>query len=134
MTLGAATRVDADLRETWESALAQLREVRGGPELIDQAVGSTPDPLGDLVASRSVLVERRGSDLVGFAVVRDHVIVALYVAPDWRGRGVARAMAAELFALDDPPRDALALPGDRATKSLYESLGLKARLLTMRAE
>jgi hypothetical protein len=28
--------------------------------------------------------------------------------------------------------DAYALPGDRAMKSLYESIGWKARLLTMR--
>jgi hypothetical protein len=34
----------------------------------------------------------------------------------------------------NPPVDGLALPGDRATKSLYESFGWKARLLTMRGE
>ena len=51
------------------------------------------------------------------------------------GAGVAReARQRPLSGLRVEPLDAFALPGDRATKSLFESLGWKARLLTMRGE
>jgi hypothetical protein len=43
-------------------------------------------------------------------------------------------MLNELRAMATPPLDAFALPGDRAMKSLYESIGWKARLITMRGE
>jgi len=71
---------------------------------------------------------------VAFAIVRDAVVEAVYVAPPARRRGVATQVLTTLLALSDPPLDAYALPGDRATKSLYESIGWKARLLTMRGE
>lgn len=134
MTLAVATEVTDDLRSAWTLALEGLSATRGGPELLADVLGEGPDPLVDLVARGEVRVERRGGELAGFAVVRGSTILGVFVAPAHRGRGVARAMAAALFAGAAPPRDALALPGDRATKSLYESLGLKARLLTMRAE
>jgi hypothetical protein len=134
VTLAAASEISDELRRLWEEALRALRATRGGPELAAQSLPSSPDPLRDLVDSGSIFLEERDGELVGLAVVRDQTIVGVYVVAAQRRRGLARAIAAELFALADPPRDALALPGDRATKSLYESLGLKARLLTMRAE
>ncbi len=59
-------------------------------------------------------------------------IEAIYVAHGFRRQKVATILVKTLLASDTPPVDAYALPGDRAMKSLYESLGWKARLLTMR--
>jgi GNAT superfamily N-acetyltransferase len=134
VTLDAATHVSDDLRRLWAEALDALGSTRGGPELLEEVLPRGSDPLGELVGERSLYVERREGAIVGFAIVRGATVIGLYVTPSARGTGVAREMALALFALREPPRDALALPGDRATKSLYESLGLKARLLTMRAE
>ncbi len=70
----------------------------------------------------------------GFALVRHGVIHALFVEHSKRRQGIARELVTILIAKDGLVVDALALPGDRATKSLYESIGWKARLLTMRGE
>ncbi|MFI5035259.1 MAG: GNAT family N-acetyltransferase [Acidimicrobiales bacterium] len=134
MTLAAATDVSEELRQLWDAALSALAATRGGPELLAEALPTSPDPLAAIVAEGGLFLERRDDVVIGFAVVRECTIVGVYVTPAARGGGVARAMATDLFAMAEPPRDALALPGDRAMKSLYESLGLKARLLTMRAE
>jgi len=134
VSLSAATEVTTELRQLWSDALDALASIRGGAELLAEVLPDSPDPLRDLVAGNCVMLERREDQLVGFAVVRHQTIVGVYVSPASRRAGVARDIAKSLFAMDAPPRDAFALPGDRATKSLYESLGLKARLLTMRAE
>jgi RimJ/RimL family protein N-acetyltransferase len=60
-----------------------------------------------------------------------------FVDDEMRHRGHGPALAAEalrwLDAHDEVRHiDALALPGDRAMKSLLEKAGFKARLLTMR--
>ncbi len=76
-----------------------------------------------------------GSEEVGvsLAVVEERVIKILFVTPERRGRGVGRATLGML--LDEASAvDAWALPGDRASKSLYESIGWRARLLTMRGD
>jgi RimJ/RimL family protein N-acetyltransferase len=62
---------------------------------------------------------------------------AVFVDDEMRHRGHGPALAAEalrwLDAHDEVRHiDALALPGDRAMKSLLEKAGFKARLLTMR--
>jgi GNAT superfamily N-acetyltransferase len=134
VTLATAPEVTGDLREAWDAALEAVRALRGGAELLAENLPDVADPLAHLVRIGAVHVERREGTLVGFAVVRAETILGIFVAPARRQHGVAREIARQLFALNDPPRDALALPGDRATKSLYESLGLKARLLTMRAD
>jgi GNAT superfamily N-acetyltransferase len=89
-----------------------------------------------LVASNGCLWSARatGPTLVGFVLCRNRVVETLYVDRHHRRRGIARNMLNELRAMATPPLDAFALPGDRATKSLYESIGWKARLLTMRGE
>jgi GNAT superfamily N-acetyltransferase len=87
-----------------------------------------------LVARGELWTFEDEGELRGFAIYRSSVVEALYVSPAYRRRGVARSMLKALLALEDPPKDAYALPGDRAMKSLYESFGWKARLLTMRGE
>lgn len=61
----------------------------------------------------------------------------LYVVPSGRRHGHGRRLAEAVLvwgARHGCVRvDAPALPGDRATKSLFESLGLRARLLVLSA-
>ncbi|HEY5009537.1 MAG TPA: hypothetical protein VIH73_00180 [Acidimicrobiales bacterium] len=72
--------------------------------------------------------------LLGFAIVRDDIVEGVFVEHDERRRRVATTLLTVLIAGERPPKDGFALPGDRGMKSLYESLGWKARLLTMRGE
>jgi GNAT superfamily N-acetyltransferase len=58
----------------------------------------------------------------------------VYVKVAARRRGVARQLISRALGDYRGPWDGWSLPGDRATKSLYESLGHKARLLTMSGE
>jgi ribosomal protein S18 acetylase RimI-like enzyme len=72
-------------------------------------------------------------DAVGEAVVG--VVDGCYVEPGARRAGLGRALldalVGSLAASGCRGVDVAALPGDRATKSLLESAGFKARLLTM---
>jgi hypothetical protein len=72
--------------------------------------------------------------LLGFALVRDEVVEGVFVEHRRRRQHVATTLLRALAAGERPPKDGYALPGDRGMKSLYESLGWKARLLTMRGE
>ena len=84
------------------------------------------------VAAGHVWVAQHGDEIIAGALVVDRCIRAIWVQLASRRRKVATTLLNALLTSDDPPRDAWALPGDRATKSLYESVGWKARLLTMR--
>ena len=112
----------------------RLRSHRGGPALINTITGGSDlgSVVDALLADGALWGAFSDDRLVAFAVVRSDVVEAIYVAPTSRRQGVATLMIKTLLALNDPPRDAYALPGDRAMKSLYESIGWKARLLTMR--
>ena len=72
--------------------------------------------------------------VLGFALVRDEVVEGVFVHHEQRRQRVATTLLRALVAGENAPKDGLALPGDRGMKSLYESLGWKARLLTMRGE
>jgi GNAT superfamily N-acetyltransferase len=85
------------------------------------------------VSSGGLFVAREHHTVVGFALRRDGVLEAVYVKKHSRRQGIARALINTVISSSSEPLDAYALPGDRATKSLYESFGWKARLLTMRA-
>ncbi len=87
MSLARAQDIDDELRALWERALSDLRDTRGGNELLAEVLPASVDPLGELVAAGQVYVERREDVTVGLAVVRDAVIVGVYVAPAWRGQG-----------------------------------------------
>ena len=116
-------------------AEGRLRTHRGGPELLAAIRRERTDEglVADLVAVDGLWLLEDDGVLVGFAICRDRVVEAVYVTSSRRRQGAARTLLGALLASEEPPLDALALPGDRATKSLYESLGWKARLLTMRA-
>ena len=97
---------------------------------------NTPlDDLLEVLLSQGALwTASEGELIMGFVVYRSQMVEAVYVDPLFRRQGVARTLVSSLRELTAPPLDAFALPGDRAMKSLYESFGWKARLLTMHAE
>ncbi len=129
MTLSRPRELDPDTARFVAEAQSELAAHRGGAALIED-LGSV-----EAVCGRSGLVLARQDGVpVAVAISEGGVLKALYVAPGRRRAGVARSLLMRLLASPDPPRDGWSLPGDRATKSLYESLGWKARLLTMRAE
>lgn len=119
----------------WARAVGDLGRARGGPALLaDLLADRSSDAAltGALEAGELWWAEEDGRALA-LAWRRGPVLVAVYVDPERRREGVARALVSAMLAEPDAPSDGYALPGDRATKSLYESLGWKARLLTMRA-
>ncbi len=131
-----ASAASDDLRELWEHALKRLKSHRGGPELYDTISRGIADDalLEHVVANGAVWTIGDESKLLGFALVRDEVVEGVFVDHDHRRHRVATTLLQTLVVGEDPPRDGFALPGDRGMKSLYESLGWKARLLTMRGE
>ncbi len=115
----------------WRESLSR----RGGEDLyrdLSRGLG-LEDLLDHLLESGGLwgYTDESGRRLA-YAVLRGGVIEVLVVRPGERRQGVGRLFVREL--LRHGARDALALPGDRATKSLYESVGWKARLLTMRGD
>jgi GNAT superfamily N-acetyltransferase len=128
--------VSDDLQHLWDHALKRLNAHRGGPELYNTIRRDVNDEelLTRLVADGTVWTISDDERLLGFAVVRDDVVEGVFVDHDERRRRVATTLLTVLIAGERPPKDGYALPGDRGMKSLYESLGWKARLLTMRGE
>lgn len=124
------------LEALMERALVAAAAQRGGPELANTiAAGrAAPEVLADAVRAGALVVAFFADAPVGFALVGDGVVQMIFVEERYRRRGVARSLLAAVIASKGEALDAFALPGDRATKSLYESFGWKARLLTMRAE
>ena len=136
MVITLATSLSPDVLSLLEEAQSALGAKRGGDDLETTIIGDTPIDavLDGFVANRELWLARVEHELRGLTIVRSDVIVAVYVTPAFRRQGVARAKWTTVLASADRPRDAYALPGDRATKSLFESIGWKARLLTMRGE
>ncbi|HEY5437372.1 MAG TPA: GNAT family N-acetyltransferase [Acidimicrobiales bacterium] len=136
MKIEATDEVTTDLEQLWHAALKRMESHRGGPELLATIRGdvASEDLLETLVDEGAVWTIGNDEHLAGFAVVRHGVVEGLFVTPNSRRQHVATSLLNELVASGDPPRDGFALPGDRGMKSLYESFGWKARLLTMRGE
>jgi GNAT superfamily N-acetyltransferase len=131
-------------------AVAELALLRGGP--VWQAQTARREPIVDGVAQQlgrpseagAMVVGTVDDTVVGYGVTTIEavdggrtlaVISDLYVDPEARGIGVGEAM---LDLLIDHARsvgaigiDALALPGDRATKNFFETFGLKARAIVV---
>lgn len=136
MQITVASTVTPELTAIWADALKALLRHRGGQELYQSQFGDQAgeDVLDELVGANSLLTAREERAITGFAVIQDGVIKGLFVDPNRRRSGVARALVTSLIEGDIPVRDSLVLPGDRGMKSLFESFGWKARLLTMRGE
>jgi GNAT superfamily N-acetyltransferase len=131
-----STGVSDELRALWDHALKRLAGHRGGPELYNTIRRDVDDDalLEHVVAIGALWTIGDEGGLLGFALVRDDVVEGVFIQHDRRRQRVATTLLQELVAGESPPRDGYALPGDRGMKSLYESLGWKARLLTMRGE
>jgi hypothetical protein len=153
---GAAVRpalpADAErCAQLCHAALAEVQPWRGGPlftrreiALVAQAM-LRPGGLRRLVVDgkRHVIVGSAGTDVVGFAAghveeVGDvclGVIDLIYVEAGERRASVGRSLLGGLVdwfgTVGCKGVDGYALPGDRATKQLYEGAGFTARLLTM---
>ncbi len=124
---GAVTRTLAD---TWALATGSVRHRRGGERYL-AGLFATLGPDGALADFTRTATIWTVGDVDAFMVVRDRVILALYVRPEKRRRGIGRELVRSARAIEPPAHDALVLPGDRAMKSLFESIGWKARLLTL---
>jgi hypothetical protein len=131
-----STEVTDELAALWDHARKRLANHRGGPELYDTIRRGVDDDalLADVVANGALWTIGDDEGLVGFALVRDNIVEGVFVSHERRREHVATKLLHELVAGENPPKDGYALPGDRGMKSLYESLGWKARLLTMRGE
>jgi ribosomal protein S18 acetylase RimI-like enzyme len=131
-------------------AVAELAELRGGE--VWRGHTARREPLGERLARELARDASEGEAVValvddavlGYAVshletLGDGSVLAvvddLYVAPGARGIGLGEAMMDLLVehARGAGARgiDALALPGDRATKNFFESFGLKARAIVV---
>lgn len=140
--LAACARLLAEARD-------QAFALRGGAALLADSA-DLPDRFDGAWLARSWTGTERAvfagtidEEVVGVAVgrlttrgdERVGAVVCCYVEADARGVGVGTALAEELFgwfrANDCAAVDAPALPGDRATKQLFESQGLSARLLIL---
>lgn len=129
--------VNSALETLWDHARKRLETHRGGEVLFATIRGNADDDelLAELVDAGFVWTIGDNDDrLLGFAVVRNAVVEALFIDQQRRRQRVATTLLDALVASASPPMDGYALPGDRGMKSLYESFGWKARLLTMRGE
>jgi GNAT superfamily N-acetyltransferase len=128
-----ASVVTPELETLWDRAHHDVLVKRGGVALMATLSESTPfeQLLASVVAASSLWLYH-DDQVKGFALCRGQLIEAIYVAHDFRRQKIATTMVRTLLESATPPVDAYALPGDRAMKSLYESIGWKARLLTMR--
>ena len=148
----AARRATPDDLDRLVALLRQTHEVQGdarGGALWSQREGRPVDDRASLAAAlrddqRAVVVGTVDDVVIGYGVVHAEplrsgavlaVVEDLWVEPDGRGVGVGEAIMDELVAWAEGRGcvgiDALALPGDRATKNFFESFGLKARAIVV---
>lgn len=134
MNVSIVTATSPELEALWQHALKDVMAKRGGLALLETICGETPESelLNEVIASSSLWSVEVVGELKGFGLCRDGVVQAVYVEHSFRRQKIATTLVRALLASDQAPVDAYALPGDRGMKSLYESIGWKARLLTMR--
>ncbi len=123
-----AGAVTAQLAGVWRHAIDDVAGRRGGSRYLEDVLGGVePEAMLSSFAAAGSLWS---DDAASIMIVSHRLILALYVDPAHRRQGRGRALVT-LARQEANARDALALPGDRAMKSLYESVGWKARLLTL---
>jgi GNAT superfamily N-acetyltransferase len=118
--------VSAPESALWNSYLDGLNGFRGG---VTHRLELPESP--ELLDGFWCLYDR--DTAIAFLALHDSTIVAIYVAPTFRRRGLATELITTVTNQFEQQLDGWSLPGDQATKSLYESLGWKARKLIMRA-
>lgn len=136
------------LAELCRTALAELAPTRGGGVFVVREARAEPleGSLGDALADpRSCVVAGTyDGQVIGYGVgrledLRDGsrlgVVEDIFVEEEGRGVGVGAAIMHELLAWFRTNGcrgvDALALPGNRATKNFFEGSGFSARLIVM---
>ena len=137
----AISEVDDDVVALLTIALDDLAGHRGGVRLRDEITAAVGfDQSADIVArlcsdQRLITATVAGATvgLLALSVQGPSTILGIYVAHANRRQTIGRCLVTVALALTDAPLDAWVLPGDRATKSLYEQAGWKARRLTMSA-
>lgn len=136
MKVQQSVAVTDDLLQLWEHASKRLLSHRGGVELYATIRRDAPtgELLEALVDGGYVWTVANEDQLLGFAVVRQNVVEGIFVDHHSRRQKAATTLLHALVGSVAAPKDGFALPGDRGMKSLYESFGWKARLLTMRGE
>lgn len=134
MNVSLVSAATPELHSLWDHAHRDVLAKRGGPALLATLCGTTPESelLSVVIASSSLWSVDVNGELKAFGLFRDGIVEAIYVEHGSRRQKIATTLVRTLLNGDPAPVDAYALPGDRAMKSLYESLGWKARLLTMR--
>ena len=147
----ARPAVDADLETIValaRAAIDELRPTRGGQLWARRE--ARQEPLGESLGSAlvdphaTVVVGTIDEVVVGYGIVRREglpeggalgVVDDLYVEPAARGVGVGEAMMDELISWCREHGcegiDAVALPGNRATKNFFERFGLVARAIVV---
>jgi len=132
MSVALSSTMTPEIEALWSESLDGIEDARGAVELMAQISNglSSSELLKLSVANGELWLEESGA---GFTLCRDSVILGIYVRPANRRNGIAKQMITEMISRAGAV-DGFALPGDRATKSLYESIGWKARLLTMRGD
>ena len=139
--VGAISAVDERVEQILSEAFESLKDHRGGKRLYrdirEESGAETADQLNRILVETGCLTGAFHDDvLCAVAAVsprsRD-LVMGIYVSPTRRRHHLAQQLLNALLEGEMPPRDAWVLPGDRATKSLYESLKWKARCLTMSA-
>ncbi|MHB1208630.1 MAG: GNAT family N-acetyltransferase [Acidimicrobiales bacterium] len=134
MSIAVATQVGDELVAMFTHAANTASHHRGGAAMLESILAHE-EPASFLraaVARNEVWVAHVGNDLSGFVLCRNGLIETVYVNKGSRRQGIATRLVRAVIDAAPQSLDAYALPGDRATKSFYESLGWKARLLTMR--
>lgn len=128
------------LRILEDEARSSLVEFRGGDRLsIEIPLIGVKWALALEDRSLHVLVGGLDESVMGYLVARISeqiaVIEQVFVTHDARTLGVGDALVSAIivWAISNSFKslDALALPGDRETKNLYERSGLVARLITV---
>ena len=134
------------LHALWKICIEEFHGRRGGDELVASwPVTAQEDPYADFMSqpadTRSRVWVGEHHDLIvgsSAAWITEEVgHLAIYVGAEHRRFGQGPKLlekALEWFALEKISTiDAIALPGDRDLKSLFEKSDFKARLLIMRA-
>jgi GNAT superfamily N-acetyltransferase len=140
--VSTARAADDDIVELVKEALNALVAHRGGQRLfgdITHTVGAS-EPIAmteRLIRDDGLVVATWDASPVAVAAVglgSRPTLLGVYVTSTHRRRGLGRSLVQWVIESPHHVVDAWALPGDRAMKSLYESVGWKARRLTMSGE